>query len=48
MIKIPTTRNISGMITSLGRGGAERLMLYLLDNDVISDLYLLENKIEGN
>lgn len=46
MIKIPTYKKISGMVTSLCRGGAERQMLYLLDNNVISDLYLLENKIE--
>jgi len=46
VIKIPTSRKISGIISSLCRGGAERQMLYLLNNDVISDLYLLENKIE--
>ena len=46
MTEVSKSKDIYGVITSLHRGGAERQMLYLLDNDVVSDLFLLENKIE--
>lgn len=37
--------SIFGLINSLSKGGAQRQMLYLFENSVISDLYLMENRI---
>ncbi|MEI7689097.1 MAG: glycosyltransferase [Candidatus Nomurabacteria bacterium] len=39
-------KKIIGIINSLHRGGAERKMVYLLHNEIVSDLFILENKIE--
>lgn len=46
MAEISTDKNIIGIITSLHRGGAERKIVYLLNNDIISNIFILENKIE--
>lgn len=45
-MEIKATKKCDGIITSLHRGGAERQMLYLFKNNIISRLFLIQNKIE--